>query len=681
MAARIDPAEDDVGDAMPGLLAEIPAFEQGRRVLREIVDRERPSVEQDHDRRLVEREDGARELVLRPDHIERVAIAEMIVGPGLAARLLVAAEHQDDRVGVARGLDRLGAKPIVDRGRGRRDLVLRPHMAFGEPHAFGIIDLEMAAAFLLHRLEDRDDMARHVAIAADGSVASMGADHGHAADAAGVERQQVVLVAEQHHRAPRRLASERDRVRSRGQGVGPGGIDIGMFEEPCLELHAKHAAHGIVDLRHRHPPFAKQLRQEGIGLAIRHFLIDAGVHRHRPGVGKVGRHVMTRDQLADREIIADHRALESPFAAKHVVQHPAICVARHAVHLVVGRHHRADRQRMHGPFERREEDLTQGALAERRRPGIGAALGLAVAGHVLERGEHPFGPERKRRALETADRGERHLAHQIGVLAIGFLDPTPARIARDIDDRGEREMDAARPHLARGDVEHALDQGGIPGRGKADRLRETGGVARDIAVQRLFVEQDRNAEPGALHRPMLRGIDIVRGLARASIGLVRGRAGGAGCGRRGDSATIRRARDLTDAVRKGRDRALGGKMPVGRLDPILVLPDGDELRHLLVEGHAREQVLDPALDRLGRVLVEGGRAFRRRGGEGKPPAESQGACRQNAADPSRLAGQFHPHPILPRAYRLLMVALPLNRQSRPARSTVAGAIYSPASPP
>ncbi len=83
----------------------------------------------------------------------------------------------------------------------------------------------------------------------------------------------------------------------------------------------------------------------------------------------------------------------------------------------------------------------------------------------------------KRRALEAADRRQPHLADEIRVLAIGLLDASPARIARHVDHRGQREVRAACAHLACRDGEDAFEQCGVPGAGERDRLREAGRAA------------------------------------------------------------------------------------------------------------------------------------------------------------------------------------------------------------
>src|SRR3546814_7471474 len=66
------------------------------------------------------------------------------------------------------------------------------------------------------------------------------------------------------------------------------------------------------------------------------------------------------------------------------------------------------------------------------------------------------------RPLQSLDRGDAHLADEIGVFAERLLDPAPARIARDIDHRGQRLRHAARADFACGDHIGAPHQIGIP---------------------------------------------------------------------------------------------------------------------------------------------------------------------------------------------------------------------------
>src|SRR5690606_37821477 len=124
--------------------------------------------------------------------------------------------------------------------------------------------------------------------------------------------------------------------------------------------------------------------------------------------------------------------------------------------------------------ERREERLAQFALAEPRRGDAVARLRLAESGHVLERGEDLARSELLALALQALDRGDAHLGAEERVLPEGLLDPPPARVAGDVDHRGERERRAVRAHLAADDRAGALDEVGVEGARQGNRLREAG---------------------------------------------------------------------------------------------------------------------------------------------------------------------------------------------------------------
>src|SRR5947209_2942529 len=149
-------------------------------------------------------------------------------------------------------------------------------------------------------------------------------------------------------------------------------------------------------------------------------------------------------------------------------------MARNAVDLIVAGHLRTYRQGLHRLLERREEVLAKVAFAIRRRADIRTILWLAMAREVLQGDEHLVGRERQRRSLEPLDGRYAHLADEIRIIAIGLLDPSPARIARNVDDGGERQRRSASAHFARGNSEYAGEQRGVPGACEADRLREAG---------------------------------------------------------------------------------------------------------------------------------------------------------------------------------------------------------------
>ena len=116
---------------------------------------------------------------------------------------------------------------------------------------------------------------------------------------------------------------------------------------------------------------------------------------------------------------------------------------------------------------------------------------------------------------------------------------------------------------------HALDALGLPGGGKADGLRVDDRVEGGQTVERLLVEDGRDAEAGVLDEEAL---DVIAH-ARRGLGGQEGRAGD--------------TRDLADALSQRGAR-------LGRVEGLAVgdlgRPGGAQLGHLLVTVHAAEQV-------------------------------------------------------------------------------------------
>ena len=126
LAAGIGVAEEDVGDGVAGLLAEVPALEDDRHVRDEVVDRERTPVEEESDDRLAERGHGFDQLILAADQVEAGAVAHVLQVPGFARGLLVAADGEHDDVGLLRHFDSFGDLSAIFCGIAGDDFVLIP---------------------------------------------------------------------------------------------------------------------------------------------------------------------------------------------------------------------------------------------------------------------------------------------------------------------------------------------------------------------------------------------------------------------------------------------------------------------------------------------------------------------------------------------------------------------------
>ena len=93
---------------MSGFLSQVPALEDHRHVLADVVDREWASVEQEHDHRLPCRQHRFDQFFLAADQIKTRSVAHVGQRPGFAGSLFVAADGEHDHVGLFRNFDRFG---------------------------------------------------------------------------------------------------------------------------------------------------------------------------------------------------------------------------------------------------------------------------------------------------------------------------------------------------------------------------------------------------------------------------------------------------------------------------------------------------------------------------------------------------------------------------------------------
>ena len=196
-------------------------------------------------------------------------------------------------------------------------------------------------------------------------------------------------------------------------------------------------------------------------------------------------------------------------------------------------------------------------------------------------------------ALEAADVGGGQPAGQIEVLAERAGDARPPRLGGDVGHRVERDVDADGAVLLPGDIAEAAHELLVPRRREPDRLgplRERAGrpARRRVLVEgvpRIGRDRHRDAEPRRF-----------RQLLHAVVPLGRP----AGIRRRIDVEMVEVA--LGDEPR----RAVAAED--GRaVQQLSVAADEDRrVEHqtgLLLERHARQEVVDALLDRPPRILV------------------------------------------------------------------------------
>ncbi len=297
-------------------------------------------------------------------------------------------------------------------------------------------------------------------------------------------------------------------------------------------------------------------------------------------------------QLADREVVRHDEASEAPFAAQNVLEQPSVGVRRHAVDLVVGRHHAQRARLLHSRPERRQERLAQHAHRDVDRRAVRARLRLAVRGEVLQRGDDV--PLVARTSRRPEDR-----------------EPRPHPCARRGTDPRRRSPRRG-PSAARG---RRRPRASAPDacRGRAPQRR--------LSCRRVRRDRDRTSPPGR----SAAGSWCSRA-RRARAGTPRGRSPGCrgGCldeepldvvGELGHPARgepvagVARPRHLPEpAGRRQMPRAPSAasnrpaaSMSVSALRRHRHMHLGD----LFLERHPREQVLDALVARQLRVLVLG----------------------------------------------------------------------------
>ena len=236
--------------------------------------------------------------------------------------------------------------------------------------------------------------------------------------------------------------------------LGDRRVHVGVLEQPQPELPGQHRRHELVDERLFQDTLADEIDEVRVAIGIRQFDVDARLDRELRRLAAVLGQAVAEQfrplmQLANREIVRHDVSFESPLLAQDVAQQPLVGVGGDAVDLIVGGHHADGAALVQGLLERVEEDLAQNALRHVHRGTVRPGLRLAVGGEVLERGNDVLLVLERRVALESLHGRDPHAGDQIGVLAVGFLDASPPRLARHVHDGRQRLVRAARAGFLR----------------------------------------------------------------------------------------------------------------------------------------------------------------------------------------------------------------------------------------
>ena len=159
LAARVDVAEQHLGDGLARLLAQVPALEDRPHFFDEMANRQRPAVEQQRDDRLRRsRPRRVDQFVLQADELELRPVAQVVAHPGFARCLLVPADGQHDSSAWRRNFDGLGDHRRSSSGSLGHHFVLLPGAADGDFAPFVVEHLDRVARVIADALENRRDV-------------------------------------------------------------------------------------------------------------------------------------------------------------------------------------------------------------------------------------------------------------------------------------------------------------------------------------------------------------------------------------------------------------------------------------------------------------------------------------------------------------------------------------------
>ena len=150
--------------------------------------------------------------------------------------------------------------------------------------------------------------------------------------------------------------------------------------------------------------------------------------------------------VGDRVTVRDHITVEAPLAAQEAVEQVLAGTGRLAVDRVVGAHHGGDVGLTHERFEGRQVGLAH--VLERGLGVEAVALRFRAAVDRVVFGGRGNLQVAWIVSLDALHKGNAHARGEIGVLAVGLLAAPPARVANEVDVRAEHREAAKAVDLA-----------------------------------------------------------------------------------------------------------------------------------------------------------------------------------------------------------------------------------------
>ena len=173
------------------------------------------------------------------------------------------------------------------------------------------------------------------------AVGRQGADHGDAAQLVRIQRQELALVLEQHHRLARDRARRCAMLGVRELARLAFGVVVlhRLVEQPELFLHAQDAQHRLVELFEARRVFRDGVLQVIGEHAAHHVHVHRSIEREHAGRRAIRRDAMI-DELADRAPVADHEPLPAPAFTQRAAQQILVGRGGNTGDVVERRHER-----------------------------------------------------------------------------------------------------------------------------------------------------------------------------------------------------------------------------------------------------------------------------------------------------------------------------------------------------
>ncbi len=211
---------------------------------------------------------------------------------------------------------------------------------------------------------------------------------------------------------------------------------LGRIEHAELKPSQHQPAQGCIDLCLADQALAHRRQQRVVGLAAVELAASLDAERGRFGCG--AHDLVMLEDVFDRVAVRNHVALESPSIAQRLLQQQRAGRRRLAIHAVVGAHDCGDLALLHQRLERGQVGVVEILLARMHIEVMSIGFGPAMHREVLRRRVHLA--VLRIVALQTAHERDAHACGQPGIFAIRFLTAPPARVAKDVDvRRPERE--------------------------------------------------------------------------------------------------------------------------------------------------------------------------------------------------------------------------------------------------